>query len=194
MIKVLKNKLLNKDNIKYIAISILLICATLILCIITKITSSRNGVVINKIPILEVFDDNKIGVYIDGEVNKSGYIKINKGDTLEQAINKAGGITKAANIQNIDLKRKLKNQEKIIIPAIKEELMEETDFENNDKLININIASKEELMVLEGIGEKTADYIIKYREIKRFDTIEEIMDVKGIGESKFSKIKENICI
>lgn len=59
-------------------------------------------------------------------------------------------------------------------------------------LININTASRVELDKLPGIGPKTADKIIKYRENNQFDSKEEIMKVKGIGEGKFAKMKEFI--
>ena len=60
--------------------------------------------------------------------------------------------------------------------------------------VNINTASKEELMSLDGIGEKTADAIMAYRDIAPFETVEEIMEVKGIGEKKYDAIKDDICI
>lgn len=56
--------------------------------------------------------------------------------------------------------------------------------------ININTATKEDLMRLPGIGEKTAEQIIKHREIYgKFKNIEDIMNVKGIGQKKFERIK-----
>ena len=120
---------------------------------------------------------------------------MDKGNTLQQAINKAGGITKNADIQNLDLKRVLKNQEKIIIPAIKHEITDEDiDTVNNNIKININTANKEQLKSLEGIGDKTAENIINYRKNKKFETIDEIMEVKGIGKNKYDEIKEDICI
>lgn len=60
--------------------------------------------------------------------------------------------------------------------------------------VNINTASREELMTLTGIGEKTADAIIAYREIAPFETADEIMQVKGIGEKKYAAIKDDICV
>ena len=58
--------------------------------------------------------------------------------------------------------------------------------------ININTASKEELMTLPGIGESKADKIIEYRNNNRFNSIEDIKNISGIGESIFNKIKDSI--
>lgn len=62
-------------------------------------------------------------------------------------------------------------------------------------LININTADKDELMLLTGIGEITAENIIAHRNEKgNFLTIEEIMEVSGIGEKKFEAIKNYITV
>lgn len=58
--------------------------------------------------------------------------------------------------------------------------------------ININQASRVELMKLPGIGEATANKIIEFRKIQPFKTIEDIMNIKGIGIKKFEKMKEFI--
>ncbi len=60
--------------------------------------------------------------------------------------------------------------------------------------ISINSASKEELMTLPGIGEKTALKIIEYRKAQAFKSIEDIKNVKGIGDKKYEKIKDLIVI
>ena len=61
-------------------------------------------------------------------------------------------------------------------------------------IVNINTASAEELMSLNGIGEKTAEAIIEYRKNTPFEKPEDIMNVKGIGEKKYENIKNSICV
>ena len=61
-------------------------------------------------------------------------------------------------------------------------------------LVNINTASREQIMTLPGIGEVTADAIIEYREQNPFERIEDIMNVQGIGEAKFNSIRDLICV
>lgn len=68
-----------------------------------------------------------------------------------------------------------------------------TDLQNGK--ININTASKEELMTLEGIGEKRAEYIIEYRRTNgRFEVIEDIMKIGGIGREIFNGLKDYITV
>ena len=70
-----------------------------------------------------------------------------------------------------------------------------TKKEPAEKSINLNTASKEELMKISGIGEKTAGNISAYREKNgKFKTIDELMNVKGIGEAKFAKFKKYLFI
>ena len=64
---------------------------------------------------------------------------------------------------------------------------------NNNK-ININTATKEELMTVKGVGESKAIKIIEYREKTKFNSIEDIKEVPGIGDAMFEKIKEFITV
>lgn len=65
---------------------------------------------------------------------------------------------------------------------------------STDKKININTASRVQLMRLPGIGEKTADKIIEYRKSNPFNRIEDIKKVHGIGEKKFEKMRDLIDV
>ncbi|MEN8147008.1 MAG: helix-hairpin-helix domain-containing protein [Campylobacterota bacterium] len=60
--------------------------------------------------------------------------------------------------------------------------------------VNINTASIEELSTLPGIGQSTAEKIVKYRKDHKFKTTSDLMDVKGIGEKKFEKIKSQLSV
>ena len=61
-------------------------------------------------------------------------------------------------------------------------------------MVNINTADADELMKLKGVGEKTAEKIIEYRRETPFETVEDIMNVSGIGEKKFEDMRDNICV
>ena len=61
-------------------------------------------------------------------------------------------------------------------------------------LININTAPKEELVLLENIGEKRAEEIIEYRSLHPFSTTYEITKINGIGKKTYEKIKDKICV
>ena len=58
--------------------------------------------------------------------------------------------------------------------------------------VNLNTASAQELQAIKGIGPSTAAKIIEYRKNNPFDTIDEVMNVKGIGEKKFARIKHDL--
>ena len=67
--------------------------------------------------------------------------------------------------------------------------------EEKQVMININTANVEKLQTLPGIGESIANKIIEYREQNgKFKTIEDLKNVSGIGESKFSNIKDKITV
>lgn len=70
----------------------------------------------------------------------------------------------------------------------------ESETEEAHLMVNINTADADELDKLAGVGKATADAIIEYRENTPFQSIEDIMNVKGIGEKKFEAIKDNICV
>ena len=62
-------------------------------------------------------------------------------------------------------------------------------------LVNVNKASAEELQVIRGIGPSLAERIIQYRdEHGRFEKVEDLVKVRGIGEAKFEKIKEQVSL
>ena len=149
-------------------------------------------------------DNKKIIVDVDGAVKNPGVYEFFEGDRIDDAIIKAGGLLENAYTKNINKARVLVDGEKIYVSKEGEknldiEIMDGSIYntgeavENNDK-ININTASKEVLMSLDGIGEVYSQRIIDYRNIVKFSSIEELKLVKGIGEKTFEKIKDIITV
>lgn len=150
----------------------------------------------------EVISDVNIMVHISGEVYKPGLVELRLGQRLKDAVEYAGGLKKDADIDRINLAKKLVDEDKIYIPKIGEENDDiidmsiesfQGDNENSTAKININNCSKEALISLPGIGEVTAEKILKYRKENKFNQIEDIKNVSGIGEKKFEAIKDLIA-
>lgn len=157
----------------------------------------------------------KIMVDISGQVISPGVILLDEGSRLIDAINAAGGTTKDANLSKVNLAYILSDAQKIYIPSVKDKedkeyiskengdgiVISESTKESSSKnkseslMININTANEEELQKLPGIGSSIASKIVAYRkENGKFKSIEDIKNVRGIGDSKFNNIKNNIYV
>ena len=155
-------------------------------------------------------EESIIVIHITGAVKIPGVVRLTEGSRIEDAINKAGGLTEDANIANVNLAYVLEDGTKIKIPSITDEItMEESiintdggegvtdnsNLEKNKTSININKANELELQKLQGIGPSLASKIIDYRNNNgNFENIEDIKKVSGIGDSIFENIKENIYV
>lgn len=146
-----------------------------------------------------------IFVHIDGWIQNPGVYEIKENDRVNTIIEKAGGLKEGASIKSINLAARLSDGDKIYIPNREEEKqIETTEVKGNNtgtvkitknNKININKASITELKQITGIGESTANKIIDYRDnVGKFKKIEDIKEVKGIGDSKYESIKDKITI
>ena len=144
-------------------------------------------------------------IYVDvgGEVNYPGLYSLPEGSRVNDAIIIAGGTTEKADLSEVNLAYILSDALKITIPKKEVEIKKKKaivsksiNISNNNSdsgKVNINTASKEQLKTLSGIGDSTAEKIIKYREENgTFGNTEELKKVSGIGESKYDKIVNNI--
>lgn len=149
----------------------------------------------------------EIIVHITGEVNKPGIVILNKNSRIADAINKAGGATKEADLNQINLAYILEDGQKIYIPNKNEKIDEDeyiTEGNGNNmgnsnskegEKVNINEAMQTELEELPGIGPSLASRIIEYREQNGdFKKIEELQNVKGIGDAKYDDIKDKVTV
>lgn len=158
--------------------------------------------------------DNTNTFYVDlkGAVKKPGVYKVKEGTIVNQLIEQAGGLKKNAYTDNINLSKKLTSETVIYVYTTNEinkinttttnaisyniytKTTESSSIVSNKDKINLNTATVNELTSLNGIGESKALAIIAYRTKTPFKSIEEIMNISGIGESAFAKIKDNITI
>ena len=160
-------------------------------------------------------------IYVDikGYVEKPGVyaFKLSDNARINDLIIKAGGLKKDADTSILNLSKKLEDEMAIIIYSkgevqnflktendLKKKLeICETKLKNNacindevskEKLININNATKEELMTLQGIGEVKANNIIEYRKKTKFESISDLLKVEGISDSLYENIKKSITV
>ena len=150
-------------------------------------------------------------VYVSGEVKNPGMYEMPAGSRAQEAIEKAGGMTLNANVNKVNLAKKCKDGMQINVPALSVKQaktragssqgrrsagnVNSTEVEQeNLTTVNLNSATIEELENLPGVGQTTAQKIIEYRQQHRFDKIEDVMNVKGIGKAKFQKMKNYLEI
>lgn len=145
------------------------------------IEPKENQVIVEKITMPEL-----IKIELKGAVHMPGLYEVEKGTTYQALFNYALGVTEYANLEGISLYDEI--HEDIVI----------TVYEKTEVItqkININQASLETLMTLPNIGEVTANKIIDYRTKNgSFTSIDEIMEVSGIGVQTFEKLKNLITI
>ena len=187
---------------------ILMILAALIL---RMHENSRNDITINDSEASS--SSGQICVDIGGAVVKPGVYTVGPDTRLFEVIEMAGGLLSNADTDSINRAEYVEDGEKIIIPSRAytgqpaEGYTEEGSQDEGDDpeghedssvsssgLVNINIASKEELTTLNGIGEVMAGRIIEYRQSGRFKSKEDIKKVKGIGDGIYAKIKDSITV
>ena len=152
---------------------------------------------------------NSIGVYVSGQVKTPAVVTLEDNGNLRivDAVNAAGGLTEFADTEVVNLAEHLTDGQHIHIPT-KEIVLQEpstTPTDTSDKktgsgknsgdIVNINTADETELQKIRGVGPAIAKRIVDYREQNgKFQTIDEIKKVRGIGEKTFEKMKDNITV
>lgn len=233
-----------RKNLKLITVIVVMI----ILVILAMIKFALSSDVVEQMPIddlvldeeVEVNDENgdeadvsNVFVDIKGAVISPGVYEIENNKKVIDVVQLAGGLLENADTSMVNLAKKVTNEMVIIIYTVDEvrKAMEteavakivdnkcvcpkvtndaclkqnSTSTSNNDNLddnvsneggiVNINTATIEELLTLSGIGESKAKAIVEYREDHGdFKKIEDVMEVSGIGEALYEKIKEHITV
>ncbi len=143
----------------------------------------------------EAAEPEMITVHLVGAVNNPGVYQLPLGSRVYELLEKGSGFSDDADQEAINQARPLLDGEQIYIHRIGETAVPMTVSGSAGGKININRASAAELTVLPGIGDVRANQIVAYREEHGyFNSLDQIMDVSGIGESTFNNIADQITI
>jgi len=217
-----------------IIISIIVIGLSVILLIMQNKTHTEDleEVVIEQPIEQEIEEKKKNRIDIKGEVNKPGVYELDEGKRVFDAIEKAGGLTENADTTLLNLSKNLTDEMVIIIynkneieklrnelsttqtvikyiekectcpDTINDACIAKAEKKENKKTtatpnnkVSINTGTLEELMTIPGIGESKAQAIIEYRtQNGSFETIEDIKNISGIGDATYDRLKEYITV
>lgn len=149
-------------------------------------------------------------IYVDigGEVNVPGVYEVSEGTRLFQVIEKAGGLTEDADIDVINRAEAVYDGQKILIASYeksekrsKSQILaapaEQSGVSSaaDEVRVNINTADSVTLQTIPGIGPSKAERIIEYRNTQgRFQSIDDIKNISGIGDKTFESIKKYITV
>ena len=141
-------------------------------------------------------------VYVCGAVNNTGVYELKKDARIYEAIECAGGLREDAALSAVNQAEYVSDGQQIYIPTQEEynadsfsEMTTSTLTDSSDGKVHLNTATKDELKTLSGIGESRAESILAYRDSHgAFQSIEELMNVEGIKEGIYLKIKDQIAL
>lgn len=157
---------------------------------------------------------NMLKVYVSGAVVRPGLYDVPAGARADDAVAAAGGMTMEADPTRVNLAQKLKDGMQVNVPYTKrnnqkgyvnnkngynknnnyaKEKVSKSSANANGK-ININTASAKELESLPGIGPSMAQKIINHRNQQRFNQVEDLVKVSGIGKAKLERLRDKIYV
>ncbi|WP_309710698.1 ComEA family DNA-binding protein [Pseudolysinimonas sp.] len=136
-----------------------------------------------------------IYVHILGQVVRPGLYELPDGSRAVDAVAAAGGFTPQADAAGLNLARFVSDGEQIVVPAIGEAAAGAAPGVAGDGRVNLNTADAATLDTLPGVGPATAANILAWREENgRFESVEDLLDVGGIGEAKLDAIRDLVTV
>ena len=148
----------------------------------------------------ESLEQNLITVDVKGAVKSPGIYDLPVGSRVNDAVQKAGGLTEQADSKSLNLAQKVSDETLVYVPTKGEEASQQsgsgaTSSTSKEKKVNLNKASLEELKQVKGLGGKRAQDIIDHREANgKFKSVDELKKVSGIGAKTIEKLKDYVTV
>lgn len=162
---------------------------------------SKNSVSEKEVKKEEPVEQDLITVDVKGAVKSPGIYDLPVGSRVNDAVQKAGGLTDQADSKSLNLAQKVSDEALVYVPSKGEEVAGQQagsgvpSSTSKDKKVNLNKASLEELKQVKGLGGKRAQDIIDHREVNgKFKSVDELKKVSGIGAKTIEKLKDYVTV
>ena len=147
----------------------------------------------------ESLEQDQITVDVKGAVKSPGIYDLPVGSRVHDAVQKAGGLTDEADSKSLNLAQKISDEALVYVPTKGEDTSQATQSNasnsKENKKVNLNKASLEELKQVKGLGAKRAQDIIDHRDSNgKFKSVDELKKVSGIGTKTIEKLKEYVTV
>jgi competence protein ComEA len=148
---------------------------------------------------------DRVAVHVAGRVRHPGLVRLPAGSRVQDAIRAAGGATAGADLDAVNLARKLTDGEQIRVPAPGDPAPPPTPGAGGpgspggpgaapSAPLDLNSATLEQLDTLPGVGEVTAGRIVAYRTAHPFTAVDELLEVPGIGQRRVDQLKDLVTV
>jgi competence protein ComEA len=143
---------------------------------------------------------DRLAVHVAGRVRRPGLVRLPAGSRVHDAIRAAGGVTAGADLDAVNLARRLTDGEQVRIPGpgdpappLPPDAAAAPGVAPSAPL-DLNTATLEQLDALPGVGEVTAGHILAYRSAHPFTTVDQLLEVPGIGQRRFDQLKDLVTV
>jgi competence protein ComEA len=139
----------------------------------------------------------RVAVHVAGRVRRPGLVRLAAGSRVQDALRAAGGVTAGADLDAVNLARKLVDGEQVRIPGRGEAVAAPAPPGGTAVPagpVDLNSATVEQLDALPGVGEVTAGRIVAYRSAHPFTSVDELLEVPGIGQRRFEQLKDLVTV
>jgi competence protein ComEA len=141
----------------------------------------------------------ELAVHVAGRVRHPGLVHLRAGSRVQDAIHAAGGATAGADLDAINLARKLTDGEQVLVPGpgdpVPQPVPGATTMPGVPAApLDLNTATVEQLDTLPGVGEVTAGRIVAYRTAHPFTAVDELLEVPGIGQRRYDQLKDLVTV